>query len=158
MPDVSDEIFEVAFVALARRVDHGDPLQVALRVALNAVATEWNAATSLPDLAANLRQITVDIEGHIEQRARDVAAPFVQKAYDDVIETVAEAQRETRRKSDLADELGRRIRALEKTAARNRTLKGAVSGALAAYRKYISTDDLDQLQVAMTVLQEVASA
>jgi hypothetical protein len=64
-----------------------------------------------------LRATVADLEGYIERRAAEHAAPIVAVAERGAKEAFATARAEVERKEDLITELGRRLRALERQAA-----------------------------------------
>lgn len=83
--------------------------------------------TTTPETASELALIerlqnTInDLDGYIDLRARELAAPLIDAAQVEADQRVAEAQNEARRWQDVTSELRRQIKALERRLDRERS-------------------------------------
>lgn len=75
-------------------------------------------------LAADLAAVVSDLDGYIERRAAEQAAPMIAAARQEADERVAEAAAQVQRGDDLVHELRRRLDALERQTAAWRTATG----------------------------------
>lgn len=82
------------------------------------------AATTAERLAADLRAATADLDGYIQRRAAEMAAPLIEEARDQAAAEVAGARADAQRKDDLIAELRRRVQALERQCERWREATG----------------------------------
>lgn len=69
-------------------------------------------------LAAQLEQITSDLDGYLERRAWEISEPHIQRAHEAARELVTQAQRAEQRQRDLVDELRRQYDAAVRRAQR----------------------------------------
>ncbi len=61
------------------------------------------------DLAAQLRAMITDLDGYIERRAAEMAAPIIEAARADADARIAEAQFGLQRRDALTEEMRRRL-------------------------------------------------
>jgi hypothetical protein len=81
-----------------------------------------------PLLADALAVITADLEGYIQRRAAELAAPMVAEAEERAAEKAGEAQAATRQQEDLVKELRRHLDAKERQIARWREVATKEAG------------------------------
>lgn len=66
--------------------------------------------SSLRDQIAALEKITSDLDGYLERRAAELAAPLIEQAEEHAAECLGKAEFEARRQADLVAELRRQLK------------------------------------------------